>query len=322
LTFAHHIRIAVVAVVAALVATTVVAPSASAGPRNRPDHATVTGVHFEDLQPADIVQGIGNDMVLRWTAGQQLTDGTVRITFPGTQWATPLTPFDAVMDGHMPAGTFSVRPYWDIPIDPALVTASPCAALPGSDPPPFGVERVGNDQVIVISHVTCAPGQSLAVLLEGIQAPASVDAVSHAELPITAMDPSSTRHSVAWARIMATPRVRLEVDVPDVVTAGVEFFATVRAVRPDGGPARNYRGTIALTSSDCAMQPINDQPVMQFGGNTGRVIVGVTLRISGGPSEAHHLQAYDIANKAQPGVSNYFDVGGSVPSLVCPVSYH
>jgi hypothetical protein len=305
------------------VATTVVAPSATAGPRNRPDRATVTGVHFADLQPADIVQGAGTDMVLRWQAGQQLTDGTVRITFPGTQWATPLAAFNGNLDGGMPTGTFSVRPYSDIPVEPALVTSSPCATLPASSPAPFGVERVGNDQVIVISGVTCAQGQSLAVLLEGIHAPASVDPVSHAQLPITATDATSpARNSVAQARIVATPRVRLQVEVPDVVTAGGLFFATIRALRPDGGPARNYHGTIALTSSDCSMQPINDQPAVQFSGNTGMVAVGVTLSISGGLSEAHHLQAHDIANKAQPGVSNYFDVGGSVDAVECPVSYH
>ncbi len=48
----------------------------------------------------------------------------------------------------------------------------------------------------------------------------------------------------------------------------------------------------------------------------------MTLSISAGPSEAHQLQVHDIANKAQPGVSNAFDVGGSVPAVTCPVSYH
>ncbi len=173
MSFPRSMRITVIAVIAALLAAVAVAPSASAGPRSRPDRASVSAVNFADLHPADIVGGTANDLLLRWTAGQQLTEGTVRITFPGAQWSTPLVPFDAVMDGHMPPGTFSVRPYSDIPVDPAVVPSPACDTLPGSDPPPFGVEHAGSDQVIVISGVTCAPGQSLAVLIEGVQAPAT-----------------------------------------------------------------------------------------------------------------------------------------------------
>jgi hypothetical protein len=316
--------IAVGVIAAALAAAMVMAPTASAGPLNQPDRASVAGIHFQDLHPADVVGGTTNDLIIRWTAGRQLTDGTVRITFPGAQWGTPLRPYDGQMSAHLPLGTFSVRPYSDIPVDPAVVPPA-CDTLPASTPPSFGVENVGGDQLIVISHVMCAPGQSLAVLLEGVQAPASAgQQITHADLPITASDADSpARDSVARMRVMPTPNTRLHVgEVPAQVEAGVPFQVEIQALRPDGGLARHYRGTVALASSDCSMTPVIDTVAAHFtAADNGVLYVQVILNLTDN-AEAHQLQVYDVANKAQPAVSSEFDVVGSVPAVQCPVAYH
>jgi hypothetical protein len=93
-------------------------------------------------------------------------------------------------------------------------------------------------------------------------------------------------------------------------------------VRPDGSPATDYTGAVAVVSEDCTMTPRGQRVAYQFTrADAGTALIQVTFAQ---PNVAHRLRVYDIANKAVAGVSDRFDVVGppDIPGLVCPASYH
>jgi hypothetical protein len=59
-------------------------------------------------------------------------------------------------------------------------------------------------------------------------------------------------------KVVPTPRVALQVTAPSTVPTGNPFFIQVDAVRPNGRPATDYSGAVAVVSedqNDCTMTP-------------------------------------------------------------------
>jgi hypothetical protein len=314
------------AVSAALVVAPVVAadasPTASAPARPRAaDSATASGRHFWTLREADVTAGSpGNYLVITYTAGRALSDGTIRIALPGDQWRTPLSATTLVTETA--AGAVAVRPWSDdllrLP-EPGVDPAVACSPVAGN-PVPWTVRTVLGSQVIVVRHVNCAPGQKLFVHIKGVAAPSRI---GRYYLPIVASDPSGLpRLSVASVEVVPTPQVRLRVTMPPIVPTGSGVFAEVEAVRPDGSPATDYTGAVALVTdpTDCTFSPPQTAPFQFTVADAGVALVPVSFR----NAVVYRLRAYDIANKALAGVSAPFEVVGSDPPTSCPApaSYH
>ena len=314
----------------AALAALLVAPAAAAGAAPGPaarDSATASGHHFYTFGDADVVAGSpGNYLVIAYTAGQALTDGTIRIALPGNQWRTPLHAVDGLLgEGPVYDGGVAVRPLSDFaPVlpEPGVDPAASCSPLPQT-PLPWTVQTVLGSQVIVVRHVNCAAGQKLYVHLKGIAAPSRVGRYF---LPVVASDRGGApRLSAASVDVVPTPRVALRVTMPPTVPTVLGATAEVDAVRPDGSPATNYTGAVAVVSedqNDCTMNPRGQGVAHQFTrADAGTAFIDITFAQ---PNVAHRLRVYDIANKAVAGVSGRFEVVGEpdIPGLICPASYH
>jgi hypothetical protein len=314
--------IVVAAGVAVLVGATV-SPAAAAPPRpSTRDTATATGFHFQTFRAADVIAGSADTNVLiSYTAGRPLTDGTIRIVLPGTDWTTPLRPADGYLyDEASDNGKFSVRPAPPDITDPTLGPATACS-WPADTPLQSGVERVLGSQIIVIQHASCAAGQKLVVRIKGIAAPTRV---GRHYLPVIASDADGpVRLSVATLDVVPVPRITLHLDpIGPEVQAGVPFIIKVTALGPDGRVAVGYRGAVAVVSEnqyDCTLTPRDQSVAYQFtAADAGTAYITVEL----GQDVAHQLRVYDIANQARPAVSNEFQVVGSPSPVICPVAYH
>jgi hypothetical protein len=301
------------------------APATAAPAAAHPDRVTAGGYHFQTFRPADVIAGSpDNDLVVTYTAGRALRDGTVSIAFPGGEWRSPL---------HVETGPLGNSPAYDqavvvrpAPGNPPLPeqTIDPATACgwPAATPLSWAVRTVLGSQVIVVDHVTCAPGQQLFVRMNAVAAPARVG--PHLLPVVTTEAGRAPRLTAAVVDVVPTPRVSLEVSAPSSLTAGAPFLVSVRAVRPDGSTATGYRGAIAIVSEDqedCTLTPRDESVAYQFGpADAGFAVVQAQLDTS----LAHRLRVYDIANKANPGVTDRFEVGGPPPAggVICPVSYH
>jgi hypothetical protein len=318
----HKSAFAVAAGVAILVGATM-SPAAAAPPRpSTRDSATATGFHFQTFRAADVFAGSADtNLLVSYTAGQPLTDGTIRIVLPGTDWTTPLRPADGYLyDDPSDNGKFSVRPAPPNITDPTIDPAAACS-WPADTPLQSGVERVLGSQVIVIRHASCAAGQKLVVRIKGIAAPARV---GRHFLPVVVSDAGGpVRLSVAGLDVVPVPRIALHLDpIGPAVQVGVPFFIKVTALRPDGRVAADYRGAVAVVSEnqyDCTLTPRDQSVAYQFtAADAGTAYIQVSL----GQDIAHQLRVYDIANQALPAVSNEFQVVGSPSPVICPVAYH
>jgi hypothetical protein len=319
-------RFSAILTLGAVTLAVAVAPIASADASPSPsarDSATASGHHFWTFREADVVAGSpDNYLVITYTAGRQLSDGTIRIALPGNQWRTPLSAVDGPLDEDRDHAV-AVRPWFDlVPAlpEPGIDPAAACSPL-AQTPLPWTVQTVLGSQVIVVRHVNCAPGQKLYVHIKGIAAPSRVGRYF---LPIVASDRSGPpRLSVASVDVVPTPRIALEVTGPNRVAAGNPFIIGVRAVRPDGSTATDYRGAVAVVSedeNDCTLIPRGQNVAYQFTpADAGVAFIVVELE----QDIAHRLRVYDIANKAVAGVVEPFEVLGPLPPTVsCPASYH
>jgi hypothetical protein len=309
---------AIVAVGAVLALAVTPAAPAAAAPAWARDSATAGGYHFQTYRDADVVAGsTDNNLLVTYTAGRPLRDGTIRLVLPGGQWRTPLHPMrDGIQDFPAYDGAVVVRPE---PPNLGEPTFDPAAACTG--PIRWTVRTVFGSQVVEITHADCAAGQKLAVRMKSVDAPARV---GRYHLPILASDPAGPpRLSVAALDVVPTPQITLRVTVPAVVRSQVPFPIEVRAVRPDGGPATDYRGAVAVVAvgrDDCTIAPADEGVAHEFtAADAGMAVIQVTL----GVLTLQRLEVYDIANRAVPGVSAPFEVAGpSPPDLSCPASYH
>jgi hypothetical protein len=320
-------RFSAVITLGAVTLAVVVAPIASADASPSPsvrDSATASGHHFWTFREADVVAGSpDNYLVITYTAGRQLSDGTIRIALPGNQWRTRLSAADGLL-GEDLDDAVAVRPWFDlVPVlpEPGIDPAAACSPL-AQTPLPWTVQTVLGSQVIVVRHVNCAPGQKLYVHIKGIAAPSRV---GRYYLPIVASDDHGLpRLSAASVTVVPTPRVALRVTMPPTVVPGIPFIAEVDAVRPDGSPATDYSGAVAVVSedqNDCTLVPRGQRVAYQFtpaDAGTAFIMLMFSQNI------AHRLRVYDIANKAVAGLSAPFQVVGPpfLPGLICPASYH
>lgn len=305
-----------------LLAALAAAPAASAQPLpSTRDSATASGWHFETLRESDVIAGSPENNVVVWyRAGRQLTDGTVSVVLPTSDWSTPLRPAAGLIaDDPSYDGEVAVRPAPGIPertIDPSAACSWPAAT-----PLQWSVQQAPASQIIIVRHVSCAPGQQLAVRIKGVAAPPRV---GPAFIPVVAFDAGGpVRLSVATLDVVPTPRITLRLDpIGPQVVAGVPFIIKVTATRPDGTIATNYQGAVAVVSedqNDCTLTPRDQSVAYQFTpADRGTAFIMVELDQ---PGVAHLLKVYDIGNKALPAVSNYFDVVGSPVPVICPVSY-
>jgi hypothetical protein len=314
------------AVAATALMAGMVATHADARPTSQDDSATVTAFQFHTLHRADVIADSSNvNLVVRYAAGHSLTDGTVRVTVPSAQWET-LAPLQAV-NGPVYSpdrGTVFVRPQETLEgttiKDPTIAPAQACGGSAGARLQ-ASVDSTGIDPVIVVDHVDCAPGQSLAVRIVGLVGPDR----GRYSLPVWASDAGGIRLMQAQVHVKARPKITLHVaPAGPTVKAGVPFRVEITAVGPDGRIDTGYRGAVALSSrddDDCTMHPLNDTVAIKFTpALAGHASVPVTLDQ---PGLTHRLAVYDIANRANATTTNRFDVAGpALPYVTCPVSYH
>jgi hypothetical protein len=270
---------------------------------------------FRPSQAADVVAGSPDSyLVIAYTAGRQLSDGTIKVVLPGGQWRTRLSAVNArlTVDAEQ---AVAVRPWSDLP-EPEVDPAAACSPL-AATPAPLTVETVLGSQVIVVQHVNCAAEQKLFVHVKDIAAPSRTGRYF---LPVVASEQRGLpRLSVATVTVVPIPRVALRVTVPATVEANVPFPVTVEAVRPDGSRATDYRGAVGVENAgpfDCSVEPSG--LVHQF---TETDAGTATFEVQTKRSTTHQLRVYDIANKAVAGVSNPFEVLNPRPAL-CSASYH
>ena len=321
--------LAVAAVAAALLAAPVAPADASPPGQSTRDSATAVGHDFFSFHEADVIAGSpGNYLVITYTAGRALTDGTVAVVLPGGQWRTPLSIIGSLLvAGPASAGGVAIRPLPGLNPglpEPGLDLANACTPVgAGEVGPPFSarVQTVLGSQVIVVRHVNCAPGQHLFVHINGITAPARVGRYL---LPVVAAEAGELpRLSAASVDVVPTPRVALQVAVPPTVQLGMPVSVQVRAVRPDGRTATGYTGAVALVTEnmqDCAFRPSQVDAFQFSAADRGVASIPVVF----GQTVAHRLRAYDVGHKAIDGVSAPFEVLGSGPGSSCPApaSYH
>jgi hypothetical protein len=310
----------VASVVLVLAGWFVAAPAEASGGAHRADGATAEGYDYHTLTSADVIAGTPGNIVIRYTAGRAVDDGVLRILVPRRSVPTDLRPVDALYE-TTPPGAFSVRPALSSPgqllSEPTRPSGAMCEPVgPGA----WGVTEVPGAQLITIRHVDCAAGRELAIRLEGVQA-AAQPGIHAFPLVMTAPGSMLPRLSVATVRVVRPPATRLVVTVPSQVQADVPFDVIVMAVGPDGRPAADYRGAVAITDpGDCTLVPRGRGVAHQFtASDQGLAVISVRLDLI----KIHQLRVYDIARRAIDGVSAPFEVTGPPPeAVICPVSYH
>jgi hypothetical protein len=302
-----------------------VSPAASAQPiSSTRDSVTASGWDFATLRDSDVIAGSPeSNVVVKFTAGRALTDGTLSVVLPQADWSTPLRPADGgLYDIPASDGEVAVRPAEDIG-DRSIPPGAACSS-PAATPLEWSVERAFGSQIIVVRHVSCAPGQQLNVRIKGIAAPPRVGVVF---IPVIAFDAGGLpRVNVATLRVFPTPVITLHLDpIGPQVFAGTPFIIKVTATWPDGRVDTNYNGAVAVVSedqNDCTTMPRDQSVAYQFTpADHGTAYITVTLEQ---PGVAHLLEVYDIGNTALPALSNRFDVvvGPDTPGQVfCSVSY-
>ena len=295
---------------------------ATPGP-SRSDGASAEGYDYHTLHTADVIAGSsGNNLAIHYTAGRALADGVLRVAVPSKAWPTSLRAVGPLFPDAAPGG-FSVRPGVTsdgaVLPDPTRPGASTCQPV---DLANLEVHSIPGAQLITVRGVTCAAGQDLAILVEGIQAPSASRTYA---LPVLATSSTSgPRLSVATTRVVRPPTTRLVVSSPSDVAAGVPFIIQVSAVRPNGRPDTGYRGAVAVVAEDapdCTLVPRDQSIAYQFtAADRGVALIKVELSLD----VAHRLRVYDVGHGALDGVSPPFVVGGTPPEggVICPVSFH
>ncbi len=299
----------------------VVAPAEASAPAGAParDTVTVTGYNFEVNREADVVVG-SPDAALRitYTAGKALTDGMVRVVLPRQQWPTTLrtVPY---FSGSSPFSEYDRAGVSVLPAEARPIPRPACAGRGGAGvflPADWSVASYPSSQIITVAHATCAAGARLVVRIKGITAPSRV---GPSYLPVSvSQSGGAPRLSAGAVAVVPVPQVRLIVTVPDPVVAG-SFSVIVFPIGPDGGPIE-YDGAVAVAPEpeDCTFFPHGDVIAAQFAGTSYPAEITVSLN----SLTARFIHAFDVANKAVPGVSRELHILDEVPDPTCPASFH
>jgi hypothetical protein len=303
-----------VAVVAWAFAGALVPPSAdAAAPR---DTVTSGGYHFSSDRPADVYAGMAAvNIVFRYVAARALTDGTIILDLPTADWPTPLRAGGGLSGDPSENGTVVLRPD-----APAGFTPGPgdCTGS-GPDGPHIAVLETSSQHRVLVQHLSCAVGQQVAIRIYGIQAPAVAGRYPYA---ISVSDTGGAhRVSAPAIKVVAPPRIRLEVTVPATPQVNAPTPVLVRALKPNGKVDAGYRGGVALLSEnnhDCSFEGYEDDIYDFTAADAGTHVITVTFAFFA----SHELLAYDVANQALPGESEPYQVVGDITGVDCPVSYH
>lgn len=301
-------RIVVVTLMATLC---VIVPSQSTAAVR--DEVTVGGYHFHSERPADVVASYETNLVFRYVARQPLTDGTMAIDLPTTHWRTTLRAEDLLEGSPDDRGGVVVRP-----AGPFSPESGDCLATSG-EAITWTVINTARLRRVTVRHLSCEPGQQIAVRMFGIEAP---QAVGRYRFPISVIDADGT-HRVKQPKltVVREPRTQLEISVDPNPVVDAPTVVMVRALRPNGRVDAGYRGGVALRLQphDCTFAAVEEQVRDFTAAEAGVKLIDVTF-----PNTyvARKLQVYDVATKARSGTSNAFTVSGDPESIVCPISFH
>ena len=172
-------------------------------------------------------------------------------------------------------------------------------------------------QIVVVSHLTCAPGQQIAVRVLNVQASERVGLYG---LVVHAFDDNGSSATVAVARVQSPPSTRLHVTAPSIISTGQQFIVQVSAIDRFGRVDHNYRGSVAINTRpfDCSQQP-DASVIAHVFTAADRGTADIPMAFSG--LLTRQLYVYDVAHAAQPALSNTFAVILGVPYITCPVHY-
>lgn len=292
------------------------APSAAAAEPSDPpfdtvfDTVSVAGYDsFTSDRDAPVIAGTDNNLVFRFVASSALRDGTVTLDLPNKDWPDPLTWWGSGLDYLSPGGSVVVRP------NPSLAdTPGGCRAAPmiGS------VDQLPKTQRITVQHVTCEPGEQVAVRIFRIAAPRTPRVYS---IPVSLNHATGGEAQILPLRVAPQSNTRLTVSLPRVVQFGEPVTVVVRALRPDGRIDRSYRGSVRLMSAD--------QPDCLFDEGVGQRVDDFTAADAGVhrftftfAGRTDRIAAHDVGREARPGRSNRFEIEGFPEAIVCPISFH
>ena len=287
-------------------------PADAAAPK---DTVNAGGYHFYSNRPADVYAGIAAvNIVFRYTAARALTDGTIVLDLPTADWPTPLRVGGGLSGDPSENGSVVLRP--DAPVG---FPPGPGDCTGGPDGPTVSVLETSGEHRILVQHLTCSVGQQAAIRIYGIRAPATAGRFPYA---ISVSDTGGTHRVLAPAlKVVAPPRIRLEVTVPAAPEVNVPTPVLVRALKPSGKVDTDYRGGVALLSQDnhdCSFEGYEDDIYDFSAADAGTHVITVTFAYFA----SHRLLAYDVANQAVPDESEPYQVVGDVTGVDCPVSYH
>ena len=278
--------------------------------------AVVTGFDAPTHAAAHLIAGWShNSLLVRFTAGWALTDATLTVQLPHRDWLTPLVPAGGLSTEDANVGAVAVRPAPALGLpEPTIPAGNACT---WTDEQPEMAASI-TAQIVVVPHLSCAPGQQIAVRILNVRAS---DRVGWYGLVVRAVDnDGSSSATVAFARVQAPPTVRLRVLAPSSVVSSVTFILQVEAIDRFGRIDRDYRGSVAVVTRpfDCSQYPNADAIAYTFtAADRGTATISVVFSTL----SPHQLYVYDVANAALPGLSNTFTTTpGDLPPI-CPVHY-
>lgn len=289
------------------------APSAAAGPLDAESGDTVSVSGYDWARPnseARVIAGTPeNNLVIRYVATSTLSDATVTLDLPRDDWPDPLAWWGWGLDYTSPGGSVVVRPGPEWGDTPGGCRAAPITGT---------VTHLPSVQRITVEHVSCEPGEQIAVRIFRIAAPRTPGvyllslSVSHATVGEASLLP---------LRVVRQPRTKLAVSMPRVVHYGEPVTVVVRALRPDGRIDRSYRGGVRLISAD--------GPECLFDGSVGKEVYDFTAADAGEHrftfdfiGRTDRIAAEDVGREARRGRSARFQIEGFPEQIVCPISFH
>ena len=297
---------------AVLPAVVAVAPAAR-GAAVR-DTVTVSGYDYLSERPADVIAASAdNNLVFRYVAATAVTDATMTIDVPAADWPTPLSTRLALSGDPSEDGSVVVRPAPPFDPGPGDCTGTATSSIG------WTVINAATSHRIVVQHLTCLPGQQIAVRVFGIAAPVTTGKYAFA----VSVSDAAGAHRVPAAKlsVVPPPRIRLEVTAPASPVANTPVPILVRALNPSGRVDTSYRGGVALLSEDehdCSFEGYEDRVYDFTAADAGTHILTVVFDTW----TSHRLEAYDVAHRALPGESDPYQVVGDSGLVDCPVSFH
>ncbi|HEY0239771.1 MAG TPA: hypothetical protein VGC37_14115 [Friedmanniella sp.] len=314
----------VAAAVVVLTGASLGGPAASAAPPRSPGTFSVSGYDYLTGLPGDVVAGDPDtNLVVTFAARRALVDGTLAVALPTRDWRDVLQVGDRLhpVDPDDPSlrGAVVVRPA--VAYDE--LTDADCRAAQGQTLA-VSVTNLASVRTATVSHLTCAPGQSVTVRVFDVQAPRRAGRTA---LVVAAADASGGSPAVLPVDVRPVPTTRLVVTPTQPVSTltGEAVTFTVTAVDVRGGRTRvdtRYRGTVNLVpvGTDCFVDQVEPLPATFTAADRGTR----TLHLTFSAPFTFRIEAYDVAKRAQPGVSATVDVSPEpdyTPST-CSRSYH